>query len=195
MTKIKSHAARELELLEKTVPDALILEFKPEILALCDAFGKSGQSGGSAPYVASAISQAVNQLMTFRPIGPLTGNADEWNDVADIEDGEVMYQNVRDSRVFKDGIDGKPYFIDAIVLEAKDDNRFTGAFWLSKEDYLTGNRELMLTCTASIKSFPFSPKTFYIEVDELEVGKDDFETIIKDPKQLEEVWNYYDKSE
>lgn len=59
MTNIQKFAKRELDILEATTPDAIITPFAKEILALCEAFGKSGQSGGSAPYTASAISQAV----------------------------------------------------------------------------------------------------------------------------------------
>lgn len=54
MTKLQQHAKRELELLAKTVPDALATPFTTEILTLCEAFAKSGQSGGSAPYAARA---------------------------------------------------------------------------------------------------------------------------------------------
>ena len=78
MTNTKSHAIRELEILEKTTPDAIISPFKNEIIALCHKFGESGQSGGSAPYTASAISQAVKKLMMQETIAPLTGSDDEW---------------------------------------------------------------------------------------------------------------------
>jgi hypothetical protein len=44
-----------------------------------------------------------------------------------------------------------------------------------------------------IKSFPFTPKTFYIDVRDVEIAKDDWESFIVDPSQLEEVWKYYDK--
>ena len=78
MTNSESHAKRELEILAKTSPDALIIPFTNEILALCEAFGKSGQSGGSAPYTASAISGAIKKLMMFETITPLTGENEEW---------------------------------------------------------------------------------------------------------------------
>jgi hypothetical protein len=52
MTNTQSHAKRELEILFKTTPDAIIREFETEILALCEKFGQSGQSGGSAPFTA-----------------------------------------------------------------------------------------------------------------------------------------------
>ena len=59
MSNTKNKAVVEFEILEKTVKDAIISPFKDEILALVDKFGESGQSGGSAPYTAGAISGAV----------------------------------------------------------------------------------------------------------------------------------------
>ena len=56
-----------------------------------------------------------------------------------------------------------------------------------------------------IKSFPFEPKTFVIEVDEKEYRKNPdgtlvpeegggwWESWVKDPRQLDEVWEYYDR--
>ena len=59
---IETDAEKELDILIKTTIDAIIRDFIPEILALCEKFGESGQSGGSAPYTAKAISQAVEKL-------------------------------------------------------------------------------------------------------------------------------------
>jgi hypothetical protein len=56
-----------------------------------------------------------------------------------------------------------------------------------------------------IKSFPFVPKTFVIDVEETEYKKMDdgtlvpkngggwWESCVKYPDQLEEVWEYYNK--
>ena len=77
---MKTFAERELEILEQAVPDALILPFKKQIISLCKAFSKSGQSGGSAPYVAGALSKAIENLMLHKPISPITGEEVEWND-------------------------------------------------------------------------------------------------------------------
>lgn len=52
----------------------IVTPFAKEILALCEAFGKSGQSGGSVPYTASAISQAVKKLLLREPICDVTGH-------------------------------------------------------------------------------------------------------------------------
>jgi len=194
MTNTKSHAKRELEILAKTTPDAIVTPFTNEILALCEAFGKSGQSGGSAPYTASAISLAVKKLMMFETLAPLTGEDEEWTNTGHDEKDGVMFQNNRDSRVFKNGKDGKPYFIEAIVFDGDIGGRFTG------NGSVTHNGE-NISSRQYIKEFPFTPKTFYVDVID-QRWKDKEETtpdingdwwthIIKDPKQLDEVFEYY----
>ena len=196
MTSTQSHAKRELEILAKTTPDAIVTPFTNEILALCEAFGKSGQSGGSAPYTASAISQAVKKLMLFETLAPLTGEDDEWNNISEINDGKEMYQNNRDGRVFKDSKDGKAYFIDAIVFDGDIGGRFTGSgVMLGDTPYCS--RQF-------IKSFPFTPKTFYIDVvdyrwkEKNEITPDPngawWTHSIKDENQLKEVFEYYDNN-
>lgn len=190
MSNTEMHAKRELEILSNTAPDAIILEFKKEIIALCEAFGKSGQSGGSAPYTAKAISMATEKLMLFQTIAPLTGEDSEWNDVSGVCSGEPTFQNNRDSRVFKDGKDGKAYFIEAIVFDGDIGGRFTG--WV-------GN----VSSSQYIKCFPFKPKTFYVDVLDYR-WKDKEEKIldkngdwwthkIKDESQLKPIFEYYDK--
>ena len=67
MTNTQSHAKRELDILIKTTPDAIIRHFIPEILALCEVFGNSGQSGGSAPYTAGALTDAIKKLCLQQP--------------------------------------------------------------------------------------------------------------------------------
>jgi hypothetical protein len=191
MSYTKTHAERELEILEKSTPDAIIVEFKKEIIALCEAFGNSGQSGGSAPYTARAISMAVEKLMMQQTVAPLTGEESEWNDVSNMNQSP-MFQNNRDSRVFKDGVNGNPYFIEAIVFDGDIGGRFTGCVE-------------SISCSQYIKSFPFYPKTFYVDVFDFR-WKDKEEKIpdisgdwwthkIEDENQLKEVFEYYDMKE
>ena len=113
MTNTQSHAQVEFDILSNTTPDAIALEFKDEILALCEKFGKSGQSGGSAPYTAAIISSVVKKLCTFKTIAPLTGEDYEWSDVSVQNNGEMLYQNKRNSAVFKD--ETGVWYLDAIV--------------------------------------------------------------------------------
>jgi hypothetical protein len=193
MTNTQSFAKQELDILAATVPDAIVTPFASEILALCEAFGKSGQSGGSAPYTATAITKALKKLMLQEPIAPITGIDEEWACVREVsEDDEMMYQNKRCGSLFKSK-NGKCWYIDAIVKKTQSGSCWGGPFWLSKEDYLSGNKSNRFSCVGYIKSFPFEPKTFYIDVIEEEVAPDDWEMYVKDPKQLEKVWEYYDK--
>lgn len=196
-TNTARFAERELTILSKSAQDPnnrpIIEPFTKEILALCEAFGKSGQSGGSAPYTATALSQAIKKLCLQEPICPITGIDEEWTDVAEINGGKTLFQNKRCSCVFKEEKDGRAYYIDAIVKKTQKGHCFSGSFWLSKEDYLKGYKSKKIGCKQYIKSFPFTPKTFYIDVIEEEIGDDDWEMYLKSPKQLQRVWKYYDK--
>jgi hypothetical protein len=196
MTNTKSHAQREMDVLIETTPDAIIAPFKEEILAICEAFGKSGQSGGSAPYVASALSQAIEKLCLQKAIAPLTGNDDEWVDMSEYYNkGDVLFQNKRDFRVFKDET-GKSFFVEAIIFEGDIGGAFNGsAETAGGETIRSGQR---------IKSFPFTPKTFCVDVIDHRFAEDkvmpdpdgDWWThTIKDESQLQEVFEYYDKME
>ncbi len=197
MSKTISHAKQELRILAETTPYSLILPFTKEIHALCKAFGKSGQSGGSAPYVAKALSQSIEKLLLFEILSPLTGNDDEWCSVGEKTDNTIIYQNSRDVRVFKEGSDNDgAYFLDAIVFDGDVGGRFTG--------FNIGDEDESVNSFQYIKSFPFTPKTFYIDVIDYR-WKDTEGTIsdedgnwwthkIKDINQLKEVFEYYNSS-
>lgn len=202
ISNLSSFAKSELERLEVSTPDAIILPFKPEILALCEAFGRSGQSGGSAPYTSGALSMAIKHLTMFMPLAPLTGEDSEWVNVSDFCGGEVVFQNNRLSSVFKEG-DEKPYYLDAIIWKG-----------LERHDTFTGHVYLDDTFQELISSsqcvdFPFTAKSFTVDVDYLPIDKEVAEedcihyiensdgscyvSVIKNPKDLEEVWKYYKK--
>lgn len=190
-----THAQKELDILVKSAEanDRPIIEpFIPEILALVKKFGESGQSGGSAPYTASAISQAVKHLCLQKPICPITGIDEEWMDISDLGGG-LTYQNNRLSSIFKQSKNDRPYFLDAIVWQGEDDyDTFIGTVnGISSRQY--------------IKSFPFTPKTFYIDVvrdfnieglenkNIIETGLGKYTYKLKDENQLKEVFEYYDR--
>ena len=172
MTNTQSHAQRELDILIKTTPDAIIRHFIPEILALCEAFGNSGQSGGSAPYTAGALADAIKKLCLQQPIAPITGEDNEWNEVSD-----GVLQNNRCSAIFKEN--GKAHYLDAITWKTQ-----TGSTW-------HGTTKEGITSRQFIKSFPFKPKTFFVDVIETEISKGNWEFEIKDKAQLKEVSEYY----
>jgi len=155
------------------------------VLELIECFSKQGHSGMSA----SIVRQLFNVLSDFKTISPLTGDDSEWNEYS-----ENKFQNKRDSAVFKDGKNGKVYYIDAIVFRGDSGINFTGSAKLG---------EKTITSAQYIKSFPFTPKIFYIDVNDYRY-KDKEETIpdkngdwwehkISNPEQLKEVFEYYDQ--
>ena len=157
------------------------------VMELIEVFAKQGHSGMSAPYVANIF----HKLANYEPLLGITGKDEEWSDVRDL--GKYSwYQNKRCSAIFKDGKDGRPYYIDAIVKRDQNGTCWSGFAWLSEEDYKTGDRSKMVGKRGYIKSFPFTPKTFYIDVRDVEVAKDDWESFVVDPSQLDEVKEYYD---
>lgn len=173
MSVIHKHAQEELDILLNSQPDSIIKDFVPEILSLCEKFGNSGQSGASSIFVANALSDAILSLCQFKTLSPLNGNDDEWSNVVDMCDDEnFLYQNTRDFGVFK-SIEGA-YFLDAIIWKAGEYDLFTGCV----ED---------IKSAQFIKGFPFTPKSFYIDVDKTKSGN----YKIRNRTQLEEVFEYY----
>jgi len=116
-------------------------------LDLLEVFSNQGHSGSSAPYAISLF----EKLARFKPIGPLTGEDSEWNEV-----GPGVFQNVRCHHVFKqdDRFNGQAYDIDGIVFYE----------WVTDED-----GKPYKSCFTSGDSFvpiafPYTPTTEYREV-------------------------------
>jgi hypothetical protein len=103
---------------------------------LLEAFDGEGHSGTSAPYIISLFSK----LAAFEPIGPLTGNDDEWDEV-----GEGVLQNKRCSHVFKEN--GKAHDIEGCVFRRPDGSCFTS-----------------YDSRVPIQ-FPYTPTTEYVDVE------------------------------
>lgn len=88
------------------------------VLEVLGVFAEQGHSGLSARY---AI-RLLERLMRFLPLTPLTGEDDEWNEIA-----QGTYQNRRCSRVFKEN--GQAYDIDGKAFS--DDG---GRTWFTNGD-------------------------------------------------------------
>jgi len=185
MTNTYKFAECELNILTQSSTDSgnrpLIEPFREEILALCEKFGNSGQSGGSAPCTASAISNAIKNLLLQNPICPITGIDSEWMRVSE---EEALYQNKRCSALFKNETHGA-YFLDAIVWKNQHGLTYSGSAILENDEKILSRQ--------CIKAFPFVPKTFYIDVIEEEISKDDWTFHITKPSQLSKVFQYYRK--
>lgn len=110
-----------------------------QVLTLLDVFADAGHSGTSAPYAINLF----KSLASFEPIGPLTGEDAEWNEV-----GPGVYQNNRCSHVFKDVTEneGKPYDTNGRIFREPNGACYTGK----------GSR---VTIT-----FPYTPKREYVDV-------------------------------
>lgn len=197
---------RMLDEAQKEGKTLLIAEFVPEIEALVDKFGQSGQSGFSAPFTAGAIVDTLKKMLAHEPLGEgILGTDDEWVDRSYESDmsPKSFYQNNRLSSVFKETKDGRPYFLDAIIFKPiGKDYSFTG-----NSVAISEGSEEKIASSQYIKAFPFQPKTFTIDVHEKEYrklkdgslveeeGGGWWESWLADPKQLEAVWEYYDKKE
>lgn len=99
------HAQRELELAKIDGDgDTWMTE---NVLELIKTFASQGHSGESAPICI----QLFSRLASYKPLGPLTGEDNEWMKIAGRKD---LWQNKRCSHVFKnkDGaynIEGKVF--------------------------------------------------------------------------------------
>lgn len=103
------HANRELPPDENDEMQQLMNNQLRELILV---FSSHGHSGTSASYATSVL----EKLLRFKPLRPLTGEPDEWNEVS-----SGLYQNKRCSRVFKDAarFDGQAYDIEAVIFRDK----------------------------------------------------------------------------
>ena len=98
--KLVDHAARELEIIGE---DA---ETKAGLLRVVQAFADMGHSGASAHFCANAL----DALLRYKPLAPLTNDPAEWIDRTEISGGHPMWQSARNSEAFSsDG--GRTYYL------------------------------------------------------------------------------------
>lgn len=138
-----------------------------DILEILEIFSKQGHSGFSAGYAISIL----ERLIRFKPIIPLTGEDNEWNQISD-----GTYQNKRCSSVFKNS-DGTSYDIDATIIS---DNG--GITWFSSNK---SRKEIKFPYLPPIK-----PEEVYIEyTKEVPPGfsSDEFEIITDKPDRIEKL--------
>lgn len=111
------------------------------ILDLVELFESQDHSGFTASYVANAF----DRLARFKPIAPLTGKDDEWNDL-----GDGTFQNKRYGAVFKDkdgvayNIEGKAFSDDGEIWYTSRDSRVNITFPYTvpdKPEYIRVDKE------------------------------------------------------
>ena len=182
MSNLKKHAEIELQmagfLSKDSDYDGMVGE---AVLELIDIFSKQGHSGASAGIVISIF----EKLARYEPLGPITGKDEEWGEAY----GDGMMQNKREFGIFKYA-DGRCSYIRDIVKRCPDGTTWTGPLYLTREDAINSVNKINF----EIREFPFTPKTFYIDVFEEEIAKDDWIMWVKDPKQLDEVREYYNQT-
>ena len=187
----KEHAIKEFEyagwLKDGKYNDNMQELMCTQVLELLDKFAEHGHSGSSAPYALNLF----NKLAKFKPITNLTFQNSEWGESYSNGDNTEHYQNKRNSSVFKDGEDGKPYFIDAHIQKNQTVICWSGSIETSK-GYIK---------KCYIKDSANMP-IIYLDIYDWEVNKED-ESIkepgsgwwlskLKDETQLEELEKYYD---
>jgi hypothetical protein len=164
MSNLLKHAERELSLIGYDGKDEYNNMAKAAIMELLATFANQRHSGFSASYVTDIF----NKLARFETLSPLTGENNEWNDVTEMSgDRKTLFQNNRNSAVFKD--DTGCYYINACL-------------WV--ED--NGNTYANKKSRGYIKSFPFTPKTFYVKVDKV-----DKDNNILDTEEYNKAKEYY----
>ena len=121
MSNLVEHAMKELEIAGYFNEDGLFGDMLGHgALELVKVFSEQGHSGMSA----GIMTALVEKLFDFKPLAPLTGEDDEWNE---LNDGDrVKYQNKRCSHVFKDD-KGQAYDIQGKVFEEPDGYRYTSS--------------------------------------------------------------------
>lgn len=107
-------AKRELELLEKNCGDdeeALKMQklVTKDVMDIITLFANQNHSGFSAGYVLNLL----DRIMRFKPISPLTGEDDEWEDLSSL--GMEDMQNKRCPSVFKRP-DGTAYWVEGKIF-------------------------------------------------------------------------------
>lgn len=120
MSILVEWATNELDRLGQD-EDGMQNAMNEDILEIVEKFSEQGHSGYSASYALNII----KRLLAWKPITPLTGEDDEWNDV---DEGGKLQQNKRCSAVFRENRDNSTaYYIDGKVFS--DDG---GKSWYTK---------------------------------------------------------------
>lgn len=84
-------------------------EYKALLVKAMEEFFEEYDSGGAVAVMLPRFTGDLQRLIAGKPLSPLTGAEDEWNDVSN--GGPPSWQNKRCSSVFKDA-DGRCYDID-----------------------------------------------------------------------------------
>lgn len=147
------------------------------ILEIVKVFSEQGHSRSSTGYVLST----VERLLRFKPISPLTGADDEWDEVHS-QNGVHTYQNKRCSSVFKN-MDAQGNVISCEDIDGIIVSDNGGITWFSSVNF------------RKIITFPYFPpihaEKVYIEyIEEVPPGfsSDKFEIITDQPERIKALY-------
>jgi len=181
------HFDSEVKIIEKGIDkdDSYLLKgMIPAIKNLLLAFGDEGHSGASAGYAIPVLAETIKKVLNFEALTPIQEN-DEFMFV----DG-TMFQCKRNSAVFRD---------------SKGTSYLYGIIWSGEEDYDTFTGSVQGIRSSVYMRLPCTPKSFYIDVKKVpgkdkltddyyeDDDKNKFHYEIVDKKQLDEVYEYYNK--
>ena len=107
-------AFHELKLVEEKCETEDSLKMQHEVtrgvLRVVRAFQKAGHSGSTAEYAINII----ERVLRFKPITRLTGADDEWTDMSNYANNEILDQNIRCPAVFRKNHDNTTaYYVEA----------------------------------------------------------------------------------
>lgn len=163
MSNLLSYAERELDIIGMTADseDEMNRAMRSHIIHMVKEFSNEGHSGFSAHYAINTL----QKLLKYEPLTPLTGEDDEWTDVADRGDGRKLYQNKRCSRVFKDeegayDIEGRVFWEWSERPLDEDEEGYPGVRRF-KSHFTSRDSRVRV-------SFPYQPTTEYVERTESE---------------------------
>jgi hypothetical protein len=181
-----NHFRKEVAILRKKYDyDLVINPVLPEIEALIEAFGQSGQSGASAAIIGPVIANIIKKTIVFEALSELTGEDEEWTLVCEGQNADDnLFQNKRNSAVFKEGKYDKPYYLDGLIWwDTISNTNWSGPIKLSDNRILSSH--------VYIKDLSkFDGKSFYIKVQEDVEGSDRY--TMKNPELLKEAEEIYE---
>lgn len=143
-----------------------------DILKIVKAFSEQRHSRTSAEYALSML----ERLLRFKPISPLTGADDEWDEILTVRNGVRVYQNKCCFSVLKE-VDAQGNVImckDIDKIIVSDDGGFT---WFSSNMF---NKDITFPYFPPIK-----PEEIYIEC----IEKDKFEVITDKPERIKDLYD------
>lgn len=188
MSNLLEHFRKEVEILHKKYPgEGLVIDpYIKELEALIEVFANEGHSGASAGFCGPIIADTIKKALAFEPLSGLTGEDEEWVEVG-MEYGspEPCYQNKRNSAVFKDSKEGKPYYLDGLIWKEEGHG-----CWGGTAEIESGK---ILKSSVTIKDLDkFRSQRFYIDVKNISTIPEDCVFQILNPEQLKAAEEIYE---